>query len=155
MKIRAFTLIEALITLVLSGVIISVCGAILMQYTGLFEMYKNKQDDSANRMECYWIICLDFERSVLVSGDESELKFEQKDGKTVVYAFYEDKILRNTEVQSDTFLLKSEIKELGFIDEYKKYLNKCVLILKEENQQVWSFYKPYSNAVLFNNDQQI
>jgi len=102
-KLHAFTLMELLVGMVLSGLVV---GAAFTAYEITAKQYGSYQRMNAGIRETAWLhgqLGKDFGRAKLVSGSRENLKLNFPAGGSVQYRFDDHIVLRRDSFVTDTF----------------------------------------------------
>lgn len=156
MKIKAYTLLEVTIAMLLSAICIAICYSaydIVGKYYASFQQ-KNQTADVV--LSLRHVMQRDFLKSNTVLKSEEGVELQLDDSSKIYYIFNSDAILRKmNEAHTDTFKLKSnevnfffeghEVIEPDTIDELR-----FKMILDQRTAVPIQLNKTYSAANLFN-----
>lgn len=165
-KIAAFTLIELVVVMVLSGIIISLAFIVVNQVQQLYSSYENDTNNALKTGDFDTVFRRDFEQYDWINQSDEQLIFNQKNNKerTLFYTFEEGNIIRQTPLFSDTFEINLISMNAFFEGEaiYEGWVDSCSLLLGDAeniNQQLhfnlkktyssedlWKFEKPQNQA---------
>lgn len=155
MKIKAYTLFEVTIAMLLSAICIAICysayGIIAKYYAGFQQ--KNQTADVVLTLR--HVLERDFLKSNMVLKNEEGVELQQDSSKTY-YIFSPDAVLRKSgELHTDTFKLKPS--EVGFFFEGREVLEpdtidelRFKMNLDQRIQVPIQLSKTYSAQNLFN-----
>lgn len=117
-KLKAFTLMELLVAMVLSAIVIASAG---LGYQFMMERYGNykKANDEVLELATFYAVLnndMQVADEVVVAGEEVECR---KDSSVVVYGFGADWVVR---VQGSAFSVQGELAS-GIVDTFKVGIN--------------------------------
>lgn len=147
-QIKAFTLSEMIVVLILTSVVVGMAYAVLGLVQKQMMVIQQNYINQANLKKLETSLWLDFGRynSVHFSSTENQLKFSNE-LDTLIYEFTSGYVIRETdtfatEIKSKAFFLKSEKIDQGFIDALK-----IVTDNKMQNQELFIF--KHNDATIF------
>lgn len=142
MKIKAFSFLEVLVAIVISGIVISTVYSVYVFTYKQYFKYSAIKTNMRNYVEFTSTLNTDFEnaKKVLKHSDyEIEMQLSEK---TINYQFNADYVLRTVNLKSDTFLFAAENIEITLLNE----LNNEPLITYLKlgvKDNLLTFYKDY------------
>lgn len=102
-KIKAYTLMEVTIAMLLSAICISICYSAYGIIGSYYQTFKLKNETADAALSLRHVLEKDFLKSKLVLSTDSGLMM-QRDSSTILYTFREKAILRELpELHTDTF----------------------------------------------------
>jgi prepilin-type N-terminal cleavage/methylation domain-containing protein len=110
-KLRAFTIIELSITLLISGVVVSIA---YYAYSLFINQYKTQQTKSDLIREYFLFqkaMQIDVDRSEFIRDSASYLFFEKSSSDLVIYDFADSFIVRKSAVSADTFHVRKKTSQ--------------------------------------------
>ncbi|MBA3971408.1 MAG: prepilin-type N-terminal cleavage/methylation domain-containing protein [Bacteroidetes bacterium] len=114
-KLRAFTLMELLVGMVISTILISFC---YMGYRIIYEQYlnyRNIKTEVVDAMQFRSVMNNDFQKSNVVFFKDQTLTIVMPKGQLLRYDFSDKFVLRKAGDAIDTFLLKPENIKPGYL----------------------------------------
>lgn len=106
-KLRAFTLMELLVGMVLSGIVVAAC---FTAYEVMAGRYGSYQRTNATIRDAAWLhgqLGKDFARAQLVTGTSEQIRLALPGQGSVQYVFSSSFVLRKDSLVTDTFHLPS------------------------------------------------
>jgi prepilin-type N-terminal cleavage/methylation domain-containing protein len=149
-KIRSFTLIEMLVSVTISGIIITIVSIIYLNYQDYFIRFKDINDNSIRMLEFYNVCSRDFSESETVKSDKGMITFCTDTHRTS-YFINDDNIIRHQQSGYDTFRIPASDLKVFSLAEIPDLIYKVsfmTILNGDELEMV--FRKEYGNAVLFN-----
>lgn len=142
MKLKAFSFLEVMVAIVISGIVISTVYTVYVFTYKQFFKYTSIKAEIRNYFEFSQVFNTDFEQAkTIVKIDEQEIEMKWLN-KMVDYEFDDEYILRTVDDHMDTFLLVNSAFELNLVDPSKE--NGLVDYLRiTVKDQPLSFYKNY------------
>lgn len=116
-KIRAFTLIELVIALLLSSFTIGLAITAYLMVSKQFNQFTSQMDQNTVLVQFYNALKQDFERADRIYYNAHALEMKREKDKVLSYHFSSEQIVRQFMSVKDTFSLKS--KDITF-QTYKK-----------------------------------
>lgn len=146
MKLKAFSFLEIMVAIIISGMVIStVYTAYVFTYKQFFKFTSIKAE-IRNYFEFSQVFNTDFEKAkAIIKIDEQEVEMQWLNNR-VAYEFDENFILRTVDVHVDTFFLINSDLEFKLIDESKEdgLIDYLRITVKD---QPLSFYKNYGAQI--------
>lgn len=154
-KIKAFTLMEVTITMLIAAVAISITYTAYRIVSHSYLDYKKKQDKMADIMVADKLLKKDFLSALRITRSDRGLVMEQAEGK-INYVFFEDFMVRNQfALSTDTFKMTLKETSYWFENEEKdvgELLDEFDLSIQSEGQSIpLKYRKQYSSQDLFDN----
>jgi competence protein ComGF len=149
-KIKAFTLLEIMIALVLSFFII---GILYLSYNMMVHQFRNEYQ---KQLSCLVLLKsgleMDFFYADSITVGQKQI-FVFRSGKESSYQFNDDAILKEINLKSDTLFKGKCLTEIETIDK-QNWVNRLILKIKVEDDEVrMSFHKCYRpNQILKNKE---
>jgi prepilin-type N-terminal cleavage/methylation domain-containing protein len=154
-KFQAFTIIELVISLIISGVVIAISYYCLIFFEKQFELYKESSDLNQTYQLFKKAICHDLESSILSTDSVNEILF-YSDGlqnKSTVYTMEDKFIVRNTFLEKDTFKLESRVHKMNYQSDSLHAINAIYFQIKLTDEFVdCIFEKEYSAQELMKSE---
>ena len=146
MKLKAFSLLEIVISLFLSSIVISAVYSGYVFTHKQFFKFTDIKTEIRNYFELSEVLNREFymAKKVLKKG-ERKIEIQMMD-KTINYSFDNDFIVRSIEEQTDTFLFKIDNVEINSFNlESKSFVDYMVLTM--DRDKYLSLYKSYGAIV--------
>lgn len=103
MKIKAYTLMEVVVAMLLSAICISICYTALEIVSGSYSSYRKKNEEIDNLLSLKNVLEKDFMKAVHILKNENGLMIEQDSVKRL-YEFGANKVIRHSDsLYTDTF----------------------------------------------------
>lgn len=155
-KLKAFTLTELLVAMVVSAIVIAVAYQIYSIASMQFGEYKKVNDKISNEVVLKGLLNMDFFTSTAVlQRSENSIEIHKQD-TLIEYAWNEFFVLRTKNNMRDTFFLEVESSELRFKNKAQKQgglVDELELVSKDSGaERVFCFFKEYSADVLMRNE---
>ena len=104
-KLKAFTLMEVTVAMLISAICISICYSAYTIVTNYYATFRDKNETVGTVMGLKQVLARDFLRGRIVLSTATGLEV-MLDSTTVIYTFKEDRVLRElTNLHTDTFKL--------------------------------------------------
>lgn len=158
-KLRAYTLIEVIITLLLSVIII---GAAITGYTlinGQFRIFDNSTEQSLDILQFDIMMKMDIDRCDAIFFENEQLILKRKNN-AIIYSFEEDKIFRNEQLDEyvdeierktvDLTILEIETYFEGEIQDFGITHKFTLKINNFGEPRILPYSKKYSSVQLMN-----
>jgi prepilin-type N-terminal cleavage/methylation domain-containing protein len=150
MKLKAFSLLEVMVAILLSGIVISAIYSGYLFTHKQFFRFNAIKTEIRNYFELSEVLNREFEtaKKIIKTGSQ-EIEIEMID-KTVSYSFNTNYILRTIENQVDTFFVGVTNAEINVINELvdEAIVDFTELSIKEnEQEKMLSLYKNYGAIV--------
>lgn len=147
--IKAFTLIEIMVALLISGIVISMAYVILTNSQLYFDKLKNQSSYSIQYIDFYSILKKDIDRSNTILMNNNELIITTDDNR-ISYKlennFFERTDLTKKINKFDINIIDIEVKYL----KDTKFVNEVILQIQGINNYEINFVKQYSRQTLVN-----
>lgn len=146
MRLKAFSFIEVMVAIVISGIVIGTVYSVLIFSYKQFHKYTAIKTATRNYFEFLQVFNMDFEQAKeIVRVDEQEIKMNCLN-KQIIYEFEDEFILRTVDIQTDTFFLINSGIEANIVDESsgKNSIDYITISVKE---QPLTFYKNYGAII--------
>ncbi len=150
-KLSAFTVMELLVVLILSGLLMSVVAGVFYNLQTYRTELNGKADPINNRKKVNYLLVSDIEKSAVLKMDGKDLACVSRTD-TVFYSFNEEFISRKQQIELDTFQIVNEITKIKNIE---GLLTSFELTLVTEGgiESTYFYQKEYGVAQFFNTDQ--
>ena len=149
MKLKAYSLIEIIVALFLSGIVISAVYSGYVFTHQQFFKFTTIKTEIRNYFELSEVLNREFETSkkVLKKGNR-EIEIEMID-RVIQYSFNEEQILRTLGERVDTFFFKIEAIEISAFDASEELLVDYLALTIKENNNIkpLSLYKDYGAVI--------
>ena len=152
-RLKAFTVIEIITVLLISGIVISLSLSIFLNFEKIFRQLLSDSSKYSEIMFFHRRIKNDFDRAKYITYNQDELVLHNVNNNIVKYNLGNEYLTINTNTNIDT--LKVNIKDCSveYINEESKLITSFFLILKLKGNDFPLFFnKEYSNRILFNNE---
>lgn len=151
-KLRAFTLMELLIGMIIGSIVVGCCYFGYSIIWKQFGDYRNMKHEINAAMQLNEVLLNDFSRSQEITFSDNKLKMEL-DSSAITYEFNDSVIVRITPEAADTFHfatteLQSEFIGPGFSGGTVKSFSFSTGVLGE--REIFNFDKTYSAAFFMN-----
>ncbi len=158
-KIKAFTLLEFLVVISLSGIVVTLSYLVWNRAMEGFSLYETNTRESGELMRMKGAIQDDFFESKFVLLSTNGVICTMNDGKEIEYDFSGDEIMRKVDGEEWTIAMENVDVEVfrkhekqketkGLIDEIKIEFKKE----DEESPYVWRAYKKYGFSDFMNKE---
>lgn len=148
-KVKAFTLIEVTVVLIISGTVMTLA---MWSYSNVMKYLRTYNEQEAANQELVLFLShftADLENAVVITGKRGSLQLEFPEG-VVSYDFYSDLILRAEYQYPDTFFLKTLLFDYEPLPLQKDWVERVYLTLELSGAEYpMTFYKNYSHQQLF------
>ncbi len=159
-KVKAFTIMELTIAMLISAIAIGISYSIFLIVSHSYQSYLTKSAQVATAQRLDAVLQRDFDRGLLVSKDTSGIKIQYPSGQ-VIYKFDTAFVVRKT-ATSDTFKVKTDSLRFSFegkaFSEYQtpgpqnRIDQLDVTAFLEKQKITYHYHKIYSSANLINID---
>jgi len=146
-KLKAYTISELTIALVVTGIVISIAGSVLFLIKKQYDNYEEKNRTTYQLNLVEYLLKKDFEKADSIFWKEEKLTLFQDIDK-IKYTLEEEYIIRNQEIVSDTFFFQvGEVSTAFLIG--KKYVSSLSfdIVIKERKYPVY-LRKEYAPSTL-------
>lgn len=152
-QVKAFTILELLVALAISGIVISIAGMAFSLTTKQFNDYRITSNTIAKAFSLDARLKTDLFNSVNISRNQSTIDIERSNRPGVTYSFHEQFVLRVEDERVDTFRIaltdisfffKNEAVDEGTIDELR--FNAVVL----GDPETFRYYRRYGAERVIN-----
>jgi len=142
MKLKAYSILELLVAILISGIVISAAYSVFIFSNKQFFRFTAVKTDVRDYFELSSTIKRDFENAkTVVKVNEGEIEMELTN-QQINYQFETNYILRNIDFHTDTFLFSVTNMEINTLNNYEQgnFINYLKLDLKNNSL---SFFKDY------------
>jgi hypothetical protein len=109
-KLPAFTIIELVVSLMISGIVIGIIYYSFLFFERQFQLYNDRSEKSENIILFKNAINHDFEASALAIDSANEIMFYSDFSKmSETYDIFDKYIVRTNNLEKDTFLFEAKI----------------------------------------------
>lgn len=142
MKLKAFSFLEVMVAIVVSGIVISTVYSVYIFTYKQFLKYTTIKAEIRTYFEFSQVFNNDFEKAkTVIKKDKHTFELSHLN-KSIFYEFDEEYISRTNEYKTDTFFLQNEIIEISVLNNLSKiYLIDYLKITVDD--KTLSFYKNY------------
>ncbi len=151
MKLKAFSLLELMIAILLSGFVISAIYSGYVFTVQQFYKFTSIKTEIRNYFELSEVLNREFENAKkVIKKSSNEIQIESID-KTIYYSFNDNNIIRTIAEQTDTFFFAVTAIKMNTINELIQdpIVDYLVLTIgNEEKEKSLSFYKYYGAVTL-------
>lgn len=152
-KLKAYTILELVMVMLLSAIVISFAYGSYRVVSGMFTRFKQANEQTNQLALLEKLLRQDFLQADYLTQNERELSCFYPD-KRIVYTFEEDHVLRYNRL-SDTFFVKPEAIQVEQILAGDQMLvNQLSLSIRAEDTVTFYFSKQYPATVFMNDLQQ-
>ncbi len=145
-KLPAFSFPDILVTMLVSMLVVGAAFSVFrFSYNQVFR-YKNTNDDYKQLYQLYAILQEDFNQASEISFSNDELQL-QIQAKKYDYSFYDEMIVRNTEIGTDTFFVNKQnmMLRLNKQEQFSGLVDEIDFTLAKGGIQLpYKFVKEYS-----------
>ncbi|MCX6181889.1 MAG: type II secretion system protein [Bacteroidetes bacterium] len=155
-KIKAFTLLEFLVVISLSGIVVTLSYVVWNKAMESFSLYESDTRDSSELMRMQGALQDDFFEAKSVVLTINGVICKLSDGQEIEYDFSGDEILRK--VDDEEWMIEVENVQVEFFREHEKQKETAGLVdeirieFTKENEEkpfVWKVYKRYGFSSYF------
>lgn len=142
MKLKAFSFLEVLVAIVISGIVISTAYSVYVYSGKQFFRFKTIKAEITDYFEFYSTLTRDFEAAKkVIKKNEYEIEMQLTE-QNINYQFESTYILRTLNVQIDTFFFNVENLEYNMLNELtnEPVIEYLKLTVKDNSL---SYYKDY------------
>ena len=149
-KLKAFTMIELMVAMIVSSIVIGIALTIYMNLNQYYLDFKEKGKMDSELLMLVSTFRSDMDKSYEVHGDNSDLTLVFEAGKTINYSFEGNCVIRTKSEVTDTFYNKVQEIEVNYLDNENKYVNDILINIKQ-GEFVFPLHitKEYSRDLLF------
>jgi len=157
-KIRAFTIMEVTIAMLLSAIVISITYAVFTIVTHSYHSYQRKHEDMAAVLRLDELLQKDFEHAEIITKDTDGIAFKNGALQTK-YRFYKDFVLRTGAI-TDTLKVKTDsintsfesitVNTIGTTKEENRIDEFTMLVTLHKEKIPYYYHKIYSSVNLIN-----
>jgi prepilin-type N-terminal cleavage/methylation domain-containing protein len=122
-KIRAFTLVEVIVTLVVSGVVVSLAGSSYYVVKKQFQHFELRNKKVLQVKQLNYLLSKDFKECNKVLKAQNSIEVVYKQRPNVSYSFGGKGIIRNQSSRQDTFYGHYTIKSVQLLGEEQRANN--------------------------------
>ncbi len=146
MKLKAYSLLELMIAIFLSGIVVSAVYSGYVFTHKQFFKFSSIKTEIRSYFELAEVLNREFETSKkIVKKDDRTIEFEMI-GRTINYSFDDNFIVRTFNEKVDTFFFEINGVEINSFEvEEEAFVDHMVLTIKEDQQL--SLYKSYGAIV--------
>jgi hypothetical protein len=105
-KLHAFTLLELMAGMIASGIVITAIWTALHFVGARMQVNADAGRAGEEASLFYRVFAMEYERARTIIAEEDRVTFaDSVSGKTICYSFYEDMVVRNDFIRTDTFIV--------------------------------------------------
>lgn len=150
-KIKAFTVVELLVAMIISGIAISLAAGLYLNIEKLFNDQLAQYDETDNVLLFRSFILNDFENAQTIFSDVEGIEIISDKNQMINYNFEGNCITRVKEQRTDTFYLDYENPETDTFNDELDLVNEFSIDIRlGEMLYPLTIRKEYSRSVLFN-----
>ena len=146
MKLRAFSFLEVMVSIVISGIVISIAYSVFIFTHKQFFRFTSIKTEIRNYFELTEVLNNDFETAnKVVKKSDQEIEMQLLE-KNINYFFDTDYILRTVDSKTDTFFFTVSNLNFTVINELKEepLIESLKLNMEDKSgDKMMSFYKNY------------
>jgi hypothetical protein len=137
-----------MITLVLSGIIISASMMLYLNYESLVQGKTKQMNSGKETLQFYHIFKHDFDQALMVKSSGYEVTLVQPVNSAIQYEFEQDYITRNRDQMVDTFFIK--VNEFNILKDEVTGFDKVITMELKNSGEIFpiTLVKEYSNEVM-------
>lgn len=145
-RLKAFTLLELLVAMAITGIVISISGIVYNMLGRQFHSFHEANERISSAFALHSRLSSDFINASLIELNEEGMLVRQANKEPVQYRFTDKAIMRIDQYRTDTFRVgaeevkfysREEVKEEGLVDEL--HFSATVL----EQPETFRFIKQY------------
>jgi len=150
LKLKAFTIFEMMVTLVLSGIIISASMMLYLNYESLIRGKTKQMNSGKETLQFYHIFTHEFNNAVMVNSSGYTTTFMMPVSSPVRYEFEQDFITRVRENMADTFFIT--VNDFKVVKDDVTGFDKIITMELKNGGEIFpiTLIKEYSNEVMMN-----
>jgi type II secretory pathway pseudopilin PulG len=146
-KLASFTIIELVITMIITTIVISICYYTYLILDQQFTKYR-KRSEAVNEYYLFsYALQRDAERSdgIKTTIDNSDILFSNDD-TLIVYSFQSNFVTRDINGKQDTFKIKAIIDSLPMVSDSLRLINSIFIQTEQGADHIHFFIKKYYSA---------
>jgi len=149
-KIRAFTLFEVMITMIISGIVISMVSILFLNINKLYLRQKAITDTSDNILELFSAIKSDMQKADMLVETTFGFKIVRPENE-IIYEIYEGTITRKIDQRSNKFYFITEDYSVEYLDKRNNILKSVFFNIYLSDALIYPvmIYKDESRRMLF------
>lgn len=150
-NIKAFTIFELLITMVVTSLLVTLVISMFFRFNEFFLLRKKQWGDNTEVLRFIKTLGDDIDRSESVSFKEQSLSITYEEKSSITYIYRDSEIIRISELETDTFFVNYKIQEINNLDSNTNIVDKIVLSSTIPDNTVFSLHlrKMYSKGLKF------
>ena len=152
-KIKAFTLLEVTVAMLLSAICIGICYTAFTLMNQYYGELKNRKDSIGNQLLINQLVSSDFDRAFKIEKLDSNINCSCDSG-TISYKFSNSYVTRNQYgLKTDTLRIGVRDLTISYQDSLlaDSLIKEIILTCQQKNKFVtMHFFKEYSSVNLFN-----
>jgi len=152
-KIKAFTLIEIIIAMLLSSFTIGLAITFYLMMNNQFNRFTSRMDGNTRLVQFYKTLKQDVERADRAYYNSSTLELEKEESPGLTYLFSSKRIIRTHQTARDTFHLKHTNLNTKTVDDTELLQNLWFSVVIEGKPLVLSVKKQYPQYILYTEKQ--
>ncbi len=155
-KLKAYTLMEILVALVISGLLISMASMLFLTIKKDVLEEQNRQEMGHRMLRLISFIEKDFDDAREITYNGGALKCFKKETSFSSYEFHNEYIIRRSQFRADSFSFKVNNIECNYLMDdppMVAYFSFSILDVKGVEKS-YNFNKEYTKSLLFDKTQQ-
>jgi prepilin-type N-terminal cleavage/methylation domain-containing protein len=156
-RIKAFTLLELLVAMAITGLVVSIAGLAYNMLGRQFHTYKKESNEIASVFSFDSRLRTDILDAMHITWEENKLLLHRSEKEKLEYRFSGGYILRNDGARTDTFhIIPADIKLL-YIGEEQEYGTVDEVYFEAEvlgEHEIFHYIKSYSASDLLNMEEE-
>jgi len=132
-KIKAFTIIEVLITMVLSGIVVSAAIYVFLTFNSLLSKTGKKNMQNLEIISLHHIMKMDFIKADEIREEYSSIFISFNESEKVYYDFEENYVVRDAIATQDTFKISVNDIKIYFMDEESDLVTEIIVDIQFDN----------------------
>ncbi len=150
-KVSAFTIIEIIVAMLISGIVISASYTIYFNFKVLFIETQLEFEENSRILLLQSLLKRDFREADFIKSRNDELIINFADKEKIYYEIEEDFIVRNNQEIVDTFFIIIDDYYIGKLKNNLLYVDEIILYIElEELEFPIHITKKYTNDYIFN-----
>lgn len=149
-KFKAFTIIELVVTMVITSIVIGIAVALYLTLDFYFRDTVYEYEKNNDILLTETMIKNDINNSRTITENNTGFYVLTTGNKIIRYEITDNYIIRHTDISSDTTFYNITDLTINTLKHNKDLVNEIVIYIEQEKINIpLHFYKKYSNDVLF------
>ena len=148
-KLKAYTISELVVALVVTAIVISIAGSILLLVKKQYSTYQSSNKELFNINLFQSLLNKDIENAERIYWGNNRLRLETG-VNAIVYTFDESKVVRIQKGQTDEFLIQTNDLTIQSLEDKDLVYTVAFEIVEEKHTYPVSLKKEYAPSTLLN-----